>query len=454
MIKRTFYILMFLLLGSCFLKKKHSSTTSYVQIPYIMDTSVVANPYKGFVPMLESMESLEKTGLTMPVNMVFHYFSWAQLEPNAPGDYQWAQIEKDFASQIEKNRKIGLRFVMVYPQSLSNLDIPQWLVNLGVNTKNYSIDGFSGLAPDWDNPTLISHHTRVLKALAQRYDSNPAIAWFDIGSYGFWGEWHVYSNSELAASNGTKSQILKDYTDNFTHLPLVIPFGDLPSTLEAINLKHGLRNDCLGTTSNNNYYYQAITSIVPSFWSSPNYFPLLTGEFCNGESGALDVIENNYNDLKNFMVKTKWSFLGPAGSSLVTSTGANLDKAKEMYNFMGYNFYIKNLSINKTSFNPGEQVSGTLMIQNTGLNVFPIPWNVYFRIDTSTFLQNIDITQWKPGDNSFSFSFVVPSITNTSNISLEIYISDPNDSTHYINFANREQKNGIMVLLSNFIIKK
>ena len=160
---------------------------------------VLPNPFKGFAPWIGNNNPVYETKLQQAT------FGWRDLEPEK-GSYNWSHLERYWGSVSQTGKRVGFRVAAEIPGSGQN-DTPQWLIDQGVAMRPYSIDGENGFAPDWDDPKFLAAHHDFIMALGAKYDQDPRVAWIDIGSYGFWGEWHVWLNQPLAATEATKLYI-------------------------------------------------------------------------------------------------------------------------------------------------------------------------------------------------------------------------------------------------------
>src|SRR5262245_30067244 len=147
--------------------------------------SPLRNPFKGFAPWIGDFSMHHLSTLQQAT------FTWRQLEPRE-GEYDWTRLERYWDQLWAMNIRVGFRITVALPGVPNHVDIPQWLVNLGVPLLDYKSDGASGKAPDFDDPVFLDKHLKLIAALGARYNQDPRVAWIDIGSYGFWGEWHVY----------------------------------------------------------------------------------------------------------------------------------------------------------------------------------------------------------------------------------------------------------------------
>ena len=207
---------------------------------------VLLKPFKGFAPWIGNNNPVYETKLQQAT------FGWSDLEPEQ-GSYNWSHLERYWGSISQTGKRVGFRVAAEIPGSGQN-DTPQWLIDQGVAMRPYSIDGENGFAPDWDDPKFLAAHHDFIMALGARYDQDPRVAWIDIGSYGFWGEWHVWLNQSLAATEASKQSILEDYFEAFPTKKMVIAFDDDFATKYVTDHGGGIRNDCLGDEDNNNWW--------------------------------------------------------------------------------------------------------------------------------------------------------------------------------------------------------
>lgn len=122
--------------------------------------------------------------------MAFFYVSWRELEPN-PGDRRFAQWESQkWNTPQAQGKHIVIRLYLDYPNLPTG--VPQWVIDSGVAMRPYNIPGIGqGLAPDYDDPRLLVPLLNFIQALGARYNSNPRVAFVQLGTLGFWGEWHT-----------------------------------------------------------------------------------------------------------------------------------------------------------------------------------------------------------------------------------------------------------------------
>ncbi|MEO2005838.1 MAG: hypothetical protein ABGY41_17280, partial [Candidatus Poribacteria bacterium] len=265
---------------SCLLVVEAAVAQTVVVQPAPIDDPL-PNPYKGIAPYADAFFA----DPAVPQTLFYDDVTWRAIEPDAPNTFRWEAFEDDWSPHLSMGRRVGFRFKVADPWSGDPVDIPQWLVERGVALRDYEIDGGTGKAPDWDDTAFLDEHDRVIGALGERYNDDPRVAWIDVGTYGIWGEWHVYGNPHLAGTDGTKTRILDAYLRAFPDTPLVIPFDDDFATAYMAERGQGVRNDCLGPLDDNEWYTESLNRISPDLIPEQFKRGIIGGEFCGSADG-------------------------------------------------------------------------------------------------------------------------------------------------------------------------
>ena len=412
---------------------------------------ILANPFKGFVPWIGS----ENTAY--PTQLQYGNFTWKDLEPS-PGVFNKARFEKDWGNITQTGRRVGFRVNACEPGERGHIDIPQWLADQGVPLRAYAIDGSYGLAPDWNDPRFLLAHHDFLMALGARYDADPRVAWIDIGSYGFWGEWHVYLNDSLAASQATRQAILEDYFTAFPTKPKVIAFDDDFATQYVTSRGGGIRNDCLGTSDSNDWYLTSLNGIDPGLNDRVWKTAIISGEFCGSDQGALQGTTNRFDLNYQFIQKTHWSFIGPAGGDLEPLDANHRKNLDRLYKKLGYRFVLHKAEFN-ASVKRGEKWVLQMQVENVGVAPFYFDWPlVIYLIDDAGIVavQTIlpeDIRGWLPGLNSFTASIPIAVDLTVGVYHVGIAIHDPITGKPGVRFANKNRDAQWRYLLGQVDVK-
>lgn len=410
---------------------------------------VLPNPYKGFVPWIGSSNPVYDVKLQVAT------FGWADIEPRE-GFYNWGRLEQNWGNIAVTGKRVGFRIAAEIPGSGKN-DTPQWLIDKGVAMRPYSIDGHDGLAPDWDNPDFLEAHHNFIIALGSRYDQDPRVAWIDIGSYGFWGEWHVWLNEDLAATQTTKQAILEDYFEAFSWKPKVIAFDDDFATKYVTDRGGGIRNDCLGTEDANNWYLTSLNRIDPNLNDRVWRTAIITGEFCGAEWGAIEGTTSRFDLNFEFIQRTHWSFIGSAGGAIIPQSDAHRENLDLLHKTLGYRFVLKRVD-HSARIQGGEKLSIAIEVENKGIAPFYFNWPLimyFIDADGITVFEtelDIDIRQWLPGVHIENVTVTIPDHLAAQAYDVRLAIPDPDYDLPGILFANTGSDEEGRYLVSRLIV--
>lgn len=272
--------------------------------------------------------------------------TWADLEPTR-GQLDLACLR----DALDGDLPFAFRFIVVDPDSPA---LPGWFADQGIPLLPYTVDGDSGVAPDFSNPVFLDEHARVLTALATALAAEPGLdrlTLVEVGSMGFWGEWHVTQNPALQSTITPEAgeRVLGAYLAAFPDLPKAIAFDvfeNFPTltepVLDATNL--GLRFDCLGYLEDHAWFREKVPLSFLDRLDGP-----MGGEFCGSDAGAFKVMgfpltaaeRRDYLDTWGGEPNTpaspdevialvrdyRWTFVGGAGAALLRSDVLARDKA-------------------------------------------------------------------------------------------------------------------------------
>ncbi|NUO82352.1 DUF4832 domain-containing protein [candidate division KSB1 bacterium] len=344
----------------------HSYSQSEVIVHPTAIDAPLRNPFKGFAPWIGAFNMHHLSTLQHAT------FTWRQLEPRE-AEYDWARLERYWDQLWAMGIRVGFRITVALPGAPNHVDIPQWLVNLGVPLLDYEIAGASGKSPDFDDPIFLEKHLNFIKALGARYDQDRRVAWIDIGSYGFWGEWHLYLNPQLEATQDTKQALLEAYFTAFPTKRKVIAFDDDFATQYVTARGEGVRNDCLGTEESNDWYLESLNRIDSTLNNRAWQLGIITGEFCGSDAGALAGTTTRFQLNYAFVKKTHWSFIGPAGGNLPAQNPQHRADLDLLHKTLGYRYVIRTVR-HPAWVKAGDALQLTLEWENVGVAPFYYPW--------------------------------------------------------------------------------
>ncbi len=433
---------------------------------------VLPNPFKGFAPRIGFENPIYETKLQ------YSRFTWKELEVNK-GVIDWDYFEKDWGNIDSTGRKVAFRIMCVLPQGtdyyvrlfdygnkegtiedriytfLNNgedhFDIPRWLIDEGVKMIPYTIEGCKGgmaLAPDFSDPKFLKAHREFIMALGARYDNDPRIAWIDIGTYGFWGEWHwLYGGDHeaLEIADETKVEILEHYYEAFPNTPKVITFDDVFAHRYVVERGGGIRNDCLagvfGDENQNDVYLQYVGELNETAWKRG----IINGEFCGNVREVIDATTKRFKETYDFIQKTHWSIitfkLCQAGGNIKPINEEHSRNLDKLYKKLGYRFVLKEVTHEK-EIKKGETLQLTINVENKGVAPFYFDWPLFLYLmdsnDNVLFKQNlnIDIRKWFPGTHTIINQVIIPEGLPSGTYDVKLAIHDPIKDKPGVMFAN------------------
>lgn len=398
------------------------------------DVGPLDNPLKGWAAYSESWSTY-----ALPASMAFFYVSWRELEPN-PGDYRFSQWESQkWNTPQAQGKHIVMRLYLDYPNLPTG--VPQWVIDSGVAMRPYDIPEIGqGLAPDYDDPRLLVPLLDFIQAFGVRYNSNPRVAFVQLGTLGFWGEWHTWPLYHLFASEATQQAVVQAYRSAFPDKILLARYP-YPTT----------STPWMG-------YHDDMFPADTDYWNGEGeewyFLPSLrrAGRDENWRVAAFggEMVPNQ----GRYYLSTEWprtlemlrrahiSWIGPYAPILEPNLNATqLENARTMVRTMGYQYRILRASWIAYPSNLQLQIEGV----NEGVAPFYYPWQVRLgilrRTDGSVVfsapLTGVDIRTWLPG--SFAFKANLSHALSRNTYYLALGIIDPWRNRPSIKFANRIQ---------------
>jgi hypothetical protein len=219
---------------------------NYIVEPEATD-EVLANPGMGF-ETFHSFNGDQRNILAEnypECSIAYFRFYWDKLEPQE-GRYNFEMIDSLLEKAQQRGQDLALRFM---PTSSADLTAgtPQWYMEKAKGYW-YKKNNRDGWAPDHNDPYFLAKQEEQVGAFGARYNNHPNIIRMDIGSVGFWGEWHM-SHTEpevpmISEENAVK--IIDMYLKYWDRIPLSMLIGYVPGLRYAVSKAAGWRADSLG----------------------------------------------------------------------------------------------------------------------------------------------------------------------------------------------------------------
>ncbi|MBN1347466.1 MAG: DUF4832 domain-containing protein [Phycisphaerae bacterium] len=229
----------------------------------------------------------EFPGLTV----VYLRIPWSYIEPEE-GRFNWAVVDGPAQRWIAKGKQVAFRFSC--SESWMRYATPEWVKRAGAKGYDFRpgegvVEGGPFWEPAYDDPVFLAKLEIFLKAAAARYDGNPEVAFFDVGSLGVWGEGHTWSSTKLHISTETTIKHIDLHCRYFKHTLLAanddFSFGGSDSKFPAMAaIRHAvergltLRDDSILVQGGKSAYFHA--KMAEDFW--PNVPVILESEHYGG----------------------------------------------------------------------------------------------------------------------------------------------------------------------------
>lgn len=350
-------------------------------------------------------------------SVVYLRYHWTDIEPKE-GVYNWEILDNPIrlAQQHGKQFAFG---VMSCNSCMSTQAIPQYVFDAGAKLVNVnSFDNINNKATvskttPFNDPVYLDKMGRFLKALGKRYDGNPTIAFFDVRSYGNFGENHIGSLNNMIPqiSSDEFKEHVKMHKAAFkttklvtatSHIMRAFSTKDDPAVWQwCVEQGVGLRWDgYLFDNKEMDMIKATEIALKPAIGS---------------DYGILECWQP-YGQEKNYLNSSAWrDAILKTQSSLcsLANWGANGELfydenrtfVEEISNLLGYHFAATAVSFD-TSLMKGGKGSFSLLLSNKGAAPILIPATLKLALmDTKgTILETIELdkvnpSSWKPGES-------------------------------------------------------
>lgn len=207
---------------------------------------ILSNPGMGWQTFHRTATQDKNLPSWIPSTVHYARWGWGDVEPKQ-GQIDNAFLEKVLGETREAGQTLAFR-VMCCSTNPNHPYHPEWLRDIGgeiIQTRRR--DGSPVEVPDLDDPVILNAHLDFIKRLGARYDGHPSIDHVDLGSVGWWGEWHMSgaANAKMPTAENQK-RIVDAYLRAFKKTPLLMLIGGGPMLEYATKNGTGWRADCLG----------------------------------------------------------------------------------------------------------------------------------------------------------------------------------------------------------------
>ena len=388
----------------CLASQAVAEDTEWVRVVPKDTDEILANPGMGWETFHHTAQQDKNLPSWIPSTIHYARWGWKVLEP------EQGKIDYDFLDGIlketrESGQQLAFRVMCCSPYPRRPYH-PEWLRDIGGEiVKTRHGDSSEVEVPVLDDPKILAAHLDFIKRLGARYDGHPDITRLDLGSVGWWGEWHMSRSSNASMPTPeTQKKIVDAYLAAFQKTPLVMLIGGDEMLRYAVKNGTGWRADSLGDlgsfspTWNHMFgsYPKRIQAIqdLNAWKNGPIAFepPAAVAEF----------VEKDW--------PLRWIFnygLAVHGSSFSGKSGRLPDDEhfrQELERFLrrlGYRLVLKELS-HPSNAQPGTEIRLAMKWQNVGSAPCYKPYRVAYRLSNDqgyakVFVGKLTVDKWLPG---------------------------------------------------------
>jgi hypothetical protein len=340
----------------------------------------------------------------IPSTVHYARWGWRTLEP-APGEIDYDFLDGVLQQTREAGQQLAFRVMCCSPYPRRPYH-PEWLRDIGGEIiKTRHGDRAEVEVPVLDDPKILAAHLDFITRLGVRYDGHPDITRLDLGSVGWWGEWHMSrSRNASMPTSVTQKKIVDAYLAAFQKTPLAMLIGGGDMLQHAVKNGTGWRADSLGDLGTfsptwNHMFHSypkriqriqdvdawkngpiafeppaAVSEFVEKDWPLRwifNYGLACHGSYFNGKSGRLPDDDHFRQELERFLRR------------------------------LGYRFVLKELKHSQTA-RAGQPLALAMKWQNVGSAPCYRPYRVAYRLSNDDGYEKVSVGEvtvdkWLPG---------------------------------------------------------
>jgi hypothetical protein len=206
---------------------------------------ILANPGMGWETFHHTADGDRQLPDWIPSTVEYARWGWGTLEPR-PGEIGYAFLDGMLKDARASGQTLAFR-VMCCSTTPGRPYHPAWLREVGgrvIQTRYAS--GPPLEIPDLDDPVVLKRHLDFIRRLGERYDGHPDIDHVDLGSIGWWGEWHMSQADARMPTPENQKKVVDAYLAAFRKTPLLMLIGGGRMLDYAVAHGTGWRADCLG----------------------------------------------------------------------------------------------------------------------------------------------------------------------------------------------------------------
>lgn len=365
---------------------------------------ILANPGMGWETFHRTADRDAALPSWIPSTVHYARWGWRELEPEK-GRIDYAFLDGVLKETRQAGQTLAFR-VMCCSTTPSHPYHPAWLRDLGgriIQTRRR--DGPAVEIPDLDDPRILGAHLDFIRRLGARYDGHPDVEHVDLGSVGWWGEWHMSgaANAKMPTAENRK-RIVDAYLAAFNKTPLLMLIGGGEMLEHATQHGTGWRADCLGDMGGFSKTWCHMRMAYPTMLPEANALDAwktapVAWETCwdmrkwVNEGWSLRFIFNYALALHGSVINNK--------SAPLPENEQVREELERFLRRLGYRLVLKELK-HPARATAGKKLPLAMKWQNVGSAPCYKPYRLAYRLagdtgDRSTWVSEIAVNRWLPG---------------------------------------------------------
>jgi hypothetical protein len=375
-----------------------------VTVTPVATDAILANPGMGWETFHRTRPQDKSLPDWIPSTVHYARWGWGTLEPQT-GKIDHAFLDGVLRETRAAGQALAFR-VMCCSTTPGRPYHPDWLRDLGgriINTQRR--DGPAVEIPDLDDPKILAAHLDFIARLGARYDGHPDIAHLDLGSVGWWGEWHLSgaTNAKMPSLENQR-KIVDAYLAAFKTTPLLMLIGGGEMLRHATEHGAGWRADCLGDlggfSKNWNHTRNAYPQMLPGaqamdVWQTA---PIAWETCWDMRKWMLEDWSLRY--IFNYALALHASYINNKSAPLPVSDEVR-PELERFLRRLGYRLVLKELT-HPVSIRPGEELRLAMKWQNAGSAPCYKPYRLAYRLTDGASHHHVlpgsvTVNRWLPG---------------------------------------------------------
>jgi hypothetical protein len=365
---------------------------------------ILANPGMGWQTFHRTAKQDKSLPAWIPSTIHYARWGWGELEPQ-PGKLDTDFLDKALKESRESGQRLAFR-VMCCSTYKGHPYHPKWIKEIGGKELQADYEGQGPFPiPDLDDPIVLQRHLDFIKRLGERYDGHPDIDHVDLGSIGWWGEWHLSGSKTCKLTSlESRKKVVDAYLAAFTKTPVVMLIGGGECLKQATQHGAGWRADCLGDMGGfsktwchmrQGYPFWIKESGIRDTWQTA---PVAWETCWDMRKWVNDGWSLRY--IFNYALALHGSYINNKSATLPTGPEVR-PELERFLRRLGYRLVLKELK-HPSQAKPGDKLALSMKWQNTGSAPCYRSYRLAYRLSndsgyTKVIASKVTVNRWLPG---------------------------------------------------------